>query len=764
MLSADQGLMATNTAPAAARGSASSPSTHQARKRRHTAVAGSEPAGSPETSVKRVKRTQTYGSKRHRTVLDDEDEEDENIAAMKTSQPARFSEHPGFQSSVELPTGSRTIGNDFVNHEPAVMFRESGSTVEDSPSAQQRQLDQVLRRKDGLTTSHLAVEVEVEKPSSSLGWLASQQTPATNQEGGGDSTDKENATNGDDAGVDQQEGGDTADIPTAQQSESVPDRSNQQPQEAPASGTASAQHNSKHAHKEEESRATPIPQAPTRALHLSPMVEIMTTAPATAQSPPESTSVTKSAKGRRRKSQANNPGSEPLNPDDKAIGLPKERYVPRPSRRRATAALEEPVDYSVAPEKAAKMKRTKTTQAPVKEAAAENPELMKQILNRLGTNDKKEDLKPVDEPQPPPTDLKADKDEPMPDVHTQEAQAEPSQPINEPTPGQENPASQFTVKPKDADHIFAKPAIPTPTAKAASKAKRSQTTIFEDHIEFLGSQRSSPSLSQQQAKRKSALQTTKGETAPGSSRKRRTIVQDHEDDEDELAIIEADEEAQSPRKKRGRGRPAKSTAKPKAKSAGTVADESDGEHQPEPEVEEAPKKAARGRPAKSTAEPKAKSAETVADDEEDEDQPVSEVDEAPKKATRGRPKKGKAAASGKENEPVGSPQAEEYAQPAKDAEPLVSSTTNAQLQTPQKPQPSTQELPTPSPEKAAGKAAEKPTEKATENAASTTQKVSKGSPTAHTPLKGSSTVPLRVGLSKRSRIPPLLRMMKPPKK
>ncbi|KAK7535986.1 uncharacterized protein J3D65DRAFT_668441 [Phyllosticta citribraziliensis] len=49
--------------------------------------------------------------------------------------------------------------------------------------------------------------------------------------------------------------------------------------------------------------------------------------------------------------------SEPLNSDDILIGLPKEKYQPRPSRSRSSRlAVEEPIDYSINPEKAAKQK------------------------------------------------------------------------------------------------------------------------------------------------------------------------------------------------------------------------------------------------------------------------------------------------------------------------------------------------------------------------------------------------------------------------
>jgi len=45
-----------------------------------------------------------------------------------------------------------------------------------------------------------------------------------------------------------------------------------------------------------------------------------------------------------------------INSDDIAIGLPVEQYKPRPSRSRSTHVIGEPIDYSVVPERAAKRK------------------------------------------------------------------------------------------------------------------------------------------------------------------------------------------------------------------------------------------------------------------------------------------------------------------------------------------------------------------------------------------------------------------------
>ncbi|KAH7027094.1 hypothetical protein B0J12DRAFT_356958 [Macrophomina phaseolina] len=49
--------------------------------------------------------------------------------------------------------------------------------------------------------------------------------------------------------------------------------------------------------------------------------------------------------------------SDALNSDDLAIGLPKERYIPRPTRSRSARSTVEEPDYSVTPEKAARSRK-----------------------------------------------------------------------------------------------------------------------------------------------------------------------------------------------------------------------------------------------------------------------------------------------------------------------------------------------------------------------------------------------------------------------
>ncbi|KAK1090137.1 hypothetical protein LTR48_008897, partial [Friedmanniomyces endolithicus] len=90
--------------------------------------------------------------------------------------------------------------------------------------------------------------------------------------------------------------------------------------------------------------------------------------------------------------------------------------------------------------------------------------------------------------------------------------------------------SQVRLMEHEDDDVFIKPMA---KPKPRTKARRSHTTIFEDHVSFGASQRT-PTLSQQQAKRTNALQVMVDEgVAVANQKRRRTTVQDDEDDEEE---------------------------------------------------------------------------------------------------------------------------------------------------------------------------------------------------------------------------------------
>lgn len=699
MLSAERHLV-TNSAPTAAGiGLHSSSPSARPQKRRHASVSGSDAAASLEKSVKRAK-TITYGAKGTAKVTGESAfsrlQDDAEGVGPKTTQSARFTEHSGYHSSAELPAGS--LGEAFANHEPAVMFRDTGSTVPDNSFAQQRMIQQALSSKKSMSTSAIShIQDEAEK-SSSFPWSASGQPQSARSMGkvvGGDVHGVEEG-----ADVIDNDGGDSGGSGTNDITAVTP----------PHEG---AEVRADDADEEITVRSASKPRA-------SPIVEInQINAHNTKTSRRDSTSAQRSTKGRKRKSDEAN-DSDPLNSDDKAIGLPQERYQPRPSRRRSTQVVEEAIDYSVRPEGTARAKRTKTAVNPANAETVmsrEQLEDLKADVNKASLPSKSSGRQPESSKEISGCDNDATTS-PTASKHTvpgkdQAANSPGSQPTEE--------VPQSSDKKSD-NHIFVRPAIPTPRPNAASRSRRSRTTIFEDLLDFTGLQKS-PSLSQQQAKRRLAQEDVRTNGLKPLQRKRKIVGDDNDgdDDEDELAkdphdAFEAEEEDTAP-KKRGRGRPAKS--KPAAKSAEKVLEDSDGENdeKDEDESDEAPKKRGRGRPARVMP-----AAETTASD-------TIEVQKA------------KSASESAEN-PASEKKTNEKATDERDK-----ATSNV----PQSKSAGKENTtPSPSPEQAAKKPA------------STPQKDLKPSPAVHSPIKTSSIAQYRVGLSRR-RIPSLLKTINPPR-
>jgi hypothetical protein len=649
--------------------------------------------------------------------------------APNTSPSIRFSDHSGVKNSSALPAGS--FHADFAHHEPA-MFKESGSTIPDNESSHERMVEQALRSKSVKAPSSPGiklVESDEMPKSSSFPWSASEQTEVARS-----NIARDEHTTAPEPGVENE-----IIRPPEPENFGQPAVSMPATGDSPIPGPAVAVMFAPSKHNE------PHRSSPT--VHINP-VEIS----AASVAHPEAVSVEKTQKaGRGRKRKVQEESSESLNSDDIAVGLPKERYVPRPSRRRATSVIEESIDYSVIPEKAAKSKRSKTMGS-----SARLPDTQAQLTRNKSpeSESKINPEKKMEAAEPaiakPSTSVANDT------LNQTPAQPSKSSPVVEVpatieifaaklAEAESQSAGKATSEDKKAiiledDLAFAKSA---PKKKLSSKPKRSATTIFEDHVEFAGKSKS-PSLSQQQAMRKSALKDVKNDASP-AKRKRsgKAVIPDEDDedeeenlpvkrkasrksalpddDEDELAFDpqsqddQADEPPGEPPKKRGRGRPPKSAAKVDAEATAKSAKQDDrveADSNPQPAPEKPTKKRGRGRPPKSAA------SVPVEDESKDADETSNNHLE--------------------HNEDQDKPPAE------KPAESLTTDSAQAK-------QNSATVIPTPSPEKQPSAETQAAPEKKT-----------KASPAAHSPIKSSSPAPFRVGLSKKHRIPSLLRVMRPP--
>jgi hypothetical protein len=296
------------------------------------------------------------------------------------------------------------------------------------------------------------------------------------------------------------------------------------------------------------------------------------------------------------------------------------------------------------------------------------------------------------------------------------------------------------------DLAFVKPA---PKKKLSSKSKRSATTIFEDHVEFAGKSKS-PSLGQQQAMRKSALKDVKNDASP-AKRKRsgKAVIPDEDDDDDD---DDEEEEENLPVKR-------------KASRKSALADDDEDELAFDPQsqddqVEEPPdgppKKRGRGRPPKSASRTDTEAIAKPAkqnDHAEAEGNPQSAPENPTKKRGRGRPPKSATSvpveddSKGADDTSNNQPEQNED----EDKPPTEKSTETSTADSAQAKQNSATVIPTPSSEKQPSVETQVAPEKKT-----------KASPAAHSPIKSSSPAPFRVGLSKKHRIPSLLRVMRPP--
>ncbi|KAK5746151.1 hypothetical protein LTR17_000885 [Elasticomyces elasticus] len=801
------------------------------QKRRSTAAVGD----TPERLSKKSK-VQGYGSSRPRSATTkaareqsvfDRFKDDDDAPA--TSRSARYSEHSGaVHSSAGLPDG--TIRADFAAHEPNVMFGNTGSTAVDASSEQRRMIEQARSdvRRVSTSVSKPIESEDASQKSSSFPWTISQQTPFTKTPATVD--DEEMAVERRDPRPDPGQDAEVVDEPKLLTLKKPLEADQESTQDVPNEElTKNAASPVDESATDLDGLKTEAPLPPPRS---SPRVEIARPAEHMI-SPSETVSETKRKPTRVRKPKVKEPSSEALNSDDRRIreelredGLQKERYVPRPSRRRATQVAEVPIDFSVKPEKAAKAKRTKTTgglkavpdfDAPIFPSGSETSKAPLAASPKINNSEKH-----ITEPLEVPVKSAVSTQSPGPDMQQDETlKNEAPAPLKscmkstvkapvevgdvvKPLPKLIS-TSQSPMKAPDDNEVFVKPALksnpvssspskrlvdndvfvkPTPKAKSTSRVKRSQTTIFEDHVDF-SSQRT-PTLSQQQAKRQAALQNISGDAveAKANQKKRRTVVDEDED-------VEPDEKVQSPAKEQQAPKPGLKPQTAPKKRRKIVEDddeefeqgagaptEQDDELQHATDMEVAPKKRGRGRPPKAAA-----ATEPTEDDEAgtDANKSPEEVEEAPKKPAKGR-KSGKSTgpsvntqllddpSNGMDMEKIEADEApkkpgrgrkastpavkptEVETEHEKDEAPKTPheprTTTNEAVDSTRPAAPGTQE-PTPSPEKIAqAKAVTLPP---------------KPSPTSHSPLKSSSSAPLRVGLNKRQRIPPLLRSIRPVK-
>lgn len=734
--------------------SAMASSETPAKARRHSAVVESATSSKIETRAKTA--SVTYGSNKSMRQSDNS-----QIDAVRDEGL------PGFLQA------------NFVDHEPVVMFRDTGSTIADNESSQQRMVEQTINQGKQISELIDTREIDLEKPDSSpFPWAVSSVatgTPAGNPTGNLSKTQETIAKGSntdivvspDISTVGQGNTGIGAET-YVQQNFIEPRPTPETADDVPAALKISIEKASLTNVGEEHTAAGRQSRSPTvRYVNSSPQVSVpRMRIKSSNQSQDRSDNV---PRGRKRK--ASTPNLDSINSDDCAIGLPKENYKPRPSRRRATGIVEQPLDFSIIPENATKRRRKTANTvfaAPelVEDELAHDMKVASQTRATVKTNRLDESLEltesatertmpwSTEAPLPGREEVRAALKKlnfPLSNTSFDVNTSEKLSPTKDASPlsATEVPTAAFVSMPppsspalstsptKQLSKAAAAFAMPPPSSTSSRRSRRSHTTIFEDHVDLGESQQRSPSLRQQQAARQTAaLGGVKNGAPQNALRKRRTIVQDEdEDDEDELVKDSVVKEP--PRKKRGR--PAKVAAAKKAIAAERGLEDSDAEPGADETIEPPRKK---GREVQAPA-GIIKSAENVLEAAFDEHEIEVEADEPSKRRADECP--AEINSEGEANDQVVPIPDDANAAAAADGNDAAKSRSRQ-------------------PSSASNLAASPPLEKQTPPVTKPDSKAATAQtkPIAHTPIKTSSKVVHRVGLNRRQRVQPLLKIFRPP--
>jgi hypothetical protein len=423
----------------------------------------------------------------------------------------------------------------FVNHEPFGMFRETGDTVADMSSCQERLVAEAMADFVNLGDVSTTRATPLESlPSPSFPYSSS--TRMTQKVASGDRLERANEQ--------QQSSEDNITLNVA--AESISMQAND---------------------RKDEQHTAPI-DSPPRS---SPVV-VLPAAVAKDTASSEQCSITPKQNARNRKRTIDTSTVDDMDEDELAIGLPTEQYRPRPSRRRATDMVVEPLDKPVSGKLSSK-KRRRTEGTPA-------TTVPKSVSDDYGTHASKNANTAS---RDGPTQSELDRDA----------------------------STKAEVQTTDM-----KPPLAIPST--GRKVARSHTTIFEDHVNVNASPKS-PSLSQRQALRRSALKDISNASAESKPRRHSGKILDSDDegddDEDELSRMNHVDE--TPSLKRGRGRPSKVKSRQSSSKASTgiaVLEETDATAGA---TETRPKKG-RGRPSKSKAAELKLDDKVISDDEDEE--------------------------------------------------------------------------------------------------------------------------------------------------
>ncbi|KAF1982910.1 hypothetical protein K402DRAFT_456945 [Aulographum hederae CBS 113979] len=400
------------------------PSMQPPAKRQKTANKSST-AASPRTQSARKKSVKAYGQSATRSA--GISSSDSSFEAMKDEEPPRKRGLLGDAVDEGLPTGLQddeapkswhlpaSLQNDFARHDPVSMFPDASSTNPDNTLTQQRMIQEALAEN---AANRQMKDGDAKGSNSSVPWSAYMALPSDHNQSDAEGNllplnAQSQASLGD--ALEPKKASEFSPIRSSDASSSVA--------AVIAASTASSRNKSGQMDgavlsslrkATEPAKSTPVPSKQSaktsdydRASAVADDVDELGGDQKQSEEPrnhgssrsrshrsktpsleKDNREKTSSTSTRKRQADGNCPDSDEL-----AIGLPKEQYKPRPSRSRSAQVSNEPIDYSIAPEKAvrSKIKRAKTTNSSipsVQSPPAVELDLMKDMGFSPGTSRK----------------------------------------------------------------------------------------------------------------------------------------------------------------------------------------------------------------------------------------------------------------------------------------------------------------------------------------------------------------------------------------
>lgn len=466
------------------------------------------------SSSKRKKTLKTYGNsaKRSKTMAFSEDVVRSGFTEAQLSRQSA--------SGDWLPA---TLRADFAEHNPTMMFSEPSSTVPDNTLSQQRMIQQALETNnsgDALSTQHKSNPTQksqhTENSEFSIPWSAYDERQQESQRS--PSNRRDDATPVPVAGPPLSQSKRSQTFSGRNRSSQTPLRGSHDLDDlGAAAGTPMPQTSSQKSRRTK----TASPGSHAKVTSIEPVTllsEIQVQVDSPIKDRRKRSETVESTKPKRRKASETPKKAEPTS-DELWIGLPKEQYKPRASRSRSTKVDNTEYIGNVQQTLKPKSKRQKTQHAPPQDFAEKTPDLQD---------------KPTADNAPPKADKSAkNTTDPLEDEPAAEDNAYDDDKENI-APGTMSPPGSWKIAKKQSRTILAEVIIPAP-AEANSKRKRSiepeSLTVNGEVIASPVLKPSPPAPPSTKKQKKTKARRSQTAATPGFTQRRKIFDSDESDTE-----------------------------------------------------------------------------------------------------------------------------------------------------------------------------------------------------------------------------------------